>query len=122
MKSFSMYLAEQQYNAFDDSTINEMANLSKQSTSLPVIVYVSDSRGVNHGPRIKCNSGYGNWTGQSFTITIDNAPRVIGKVGDIKQSDVETLKDWVMLNAEHLLKYWNLEYGIAELLAAIRSV
>jgi len=122
MQTFSNFLAEREYNVLDNSTINEMANLSKESTSLPVIIYVSDHRGVNHGPRIKCNTGYGRWTGQSFTVTIEHEPRALGNTGDIKPADVQTVVDWVKMNYEPLLQYWKLEIGIGELIAALQSI
>lgn len=122
MQPFSAFLMEREYNVFDDSTINEMANLSKQTTHLPIVIYVSDNRGVNHGPRIKCNCSYGNWSGQSFTVTIDHEPRAIGKTGDIKPSDVQTVLDWVKINYDCLIKYWKLEIGIGELIAALQSI
>jgi hypothetical protein len=114
-KTFTQFLAEREYNVLDNSTINEMANLSRETTALPVIVYVSDNRGVNHGPRIKCNTGYERWTGQSFTVTIDHEPRVLGKTGDIKPGDVETIKDWVKVNYDALIEYWKMEIDVMEL-------
>lgn len=121
-KTFSQFLAEREYNVHDNGTINEMANLSKESTSLPMIVYVSDNRGVNHGPRIKCNTGYGRWTGQTFTVTIDHEPRVLGKTGDITSSDVQTVVDWVKVNYDALIEYWKMESGVAELIAKLQRL
>ena len=86
MKIMQQFLLEREYSVFDDRVINEMANLGKNTTKLPVIIYISDNRGVNHGPRIKVNSEYGNtWSGSSFTITIDADPRVIGDTKKIKK-------------------------------------
>lgn len=121
-KTFSAFIAEREYNVLDNSTINEMANLSKESTALPVIIYVSDSRGVNHGPRIKCNTGYGRWTGQSFTVTIEHEPRVLGKTGDVKSSDAQTIVDWVKVNYDALIEYWKMEIGVIELGAKLQRI
>lgn len=121
-KTFSVFLAEREYNVLDNSTINEMANLSRETTALPMIIYVSDNRGVNHGPRIKCNAGYGRWTGQTFTVTIDHEPRVLGKTGDIKLNDVQTVVDWVKINHDALIEYWKMEIDVMELGAKLQRI
>jgi hypothetical protein len=121
-KTFSQFVAEREYCVQDNNLINEMANLSKESTSLPVIVYVSDSRGVNHGPRIKCNASYGRWSGQSFTITIEHEPRVLGETGDVRSGDVLTVVDWVKLNYDALIQYWRMDIGVIELGSKLQRI
>ena len=123
MTTFKQFLDERQYNVRDDSMINEMANLGKRTTKLPCIVYISDKKGVTHGARIKVNSDYGDrWSGNSFTITISDNPVVIGNTYKIKQSDIEDIKDWVALNKNSLLKYWNEQIDIAELLDELKDI
>lgn len=76
MKTFEQYLLEKEYSVFDDSSINEMANLGTKTTKQPFVIYVSDNRGVNHGARIKVNSSYSDrWSGESFTVTVSNCNR-----------------------------------------------
>lgn len=123
MKIMQQFLLEREYSVFDDRVINEMVNLGKNTTKLPVIIYISDNRGVNHGPRIKVNSEYGNtWSGSSFTITIDAEPRVIGDTKKIKKDDMLDIIDWVKLNKEILLSYWKQDIDIAEVISGLKYI
>ena len=115
MKTLKEFLLEREYNVFDDSAINEMANFTKRTTKLPCNIYIADHRGVKHGPRIKVNADYGvRWIGTSFSITISNTPQVIGKTGKIKISDIETIKDWILLNQKILFQYWDEDIDVVE--------
>lgn len=108
MKTFKQFLLEREYQIHNNSTINEMSNYGKEDTKLPCVVYLSNRIGVNHGPRIKVNADYGDrWSGKSFSITITDVPVVIGDTAKVKQSDIETIKDWIRLNKNTLLAYWN---------------
>lgn len=123
MKSLLDYLLEQEYRPNDNSAINEMANLGKKTTKQPFVIYVSDNRGVNHGPRIKVNADYGDrWSGTSFTVTITDDPVVIGNTGKIRERDLDNIKDWVLMNRSALLAYWKQQIDIAELIEQLRTV
>jgi hypothetical protein len=61
LSSFKMSLLEVEYLVEDNSSLDEMTNLSKEKTKLPFIVYVSTSDGVKHGPRIKVNKTTGRF-------------------------------------------------------------
>lgn len=123
MKTLKEFLLEREYNVFDDSAINEMANFTKRTTKLPCNIYISDHRGVKHGPRIKVNADYGDrWIGTSFSITISNTPQVIGKTGNIKISDIETIKDWILLNQKILFQYWDEDIGVVEFIQNMKYV
>lgn len=123
MKTFSEFILEREYAIGDDSTLNEMSNLTKRITKLPCVIYVSTHLGVNHGPRIKVNADYGDkWSGSSFTVTISTQPIVIGQTWKIKQADVNDILDWVVLNREVLLSFWKEDIDIAELLDSIQNV
>lgn len=123
MKTLKQFLLEREYNVYDDSAISEMANLSKRTTKLPCVIYVSEYFGVNHGPRIKVNIDYSDrWSGKSFSITISDNPLVIGDTGKIKQSDIETIRDWIILNKNVLLQYWKNDIDVSEFTQKIKSI
>lgn len=108
-------MSEREYDVCSDIAINEMANLFKNTTKLPLVIYISDKSGVVHSPRIKVNTEYYNdYSGNTFTITVENNPRVIGDTKKIKMSDIEDIKDLVILNKEILLQYWEQEIDIVE--------
>ena len=91
-----------------------MANVRPDETGLKMVVYISPRMGVKHGPRIKVSTFYGekiyNGTlhdkGNYFSITIEDEPRVIGRVGDIKLEDVKKACQFVRENKDVLLKLW----------------
>lgn len=123
MKTYKQLLLEREYVVYDDTAINEMANISKTSTKLPCKIYISDRLGVNHGPRIKVNADYSDkWSGKSFTITIANQPTVIGNTFKIRESDIEEIKDWVLLNKDILLQYWKEEIDTVQFIEKMRSL
>lgn len=123
MKTLKQFLLEREYNVYDDLAICEMANLIKKDTKLPCIIYISDRRGINHGPRIKVNKDYSDhWIGNSFSITISDNPIIVGDPGKIKISDIEMIKDWILLNKTILLQYWKEEIGIVDFVKNMKYV
>jgi hypothetical protein len=123
MKTYKQFLLEREYQVYDNIAINEMANISKTSTRLPCKIYISDRLGVNHGPRIKVNADYSDkWSGNSFTITISDTPTVIGNTYKVKESDIEEIKDWILLNKDILLKYWKEEIDTVQFIERMRHL
>lgn len=123
MKTYKQFLLEREYQVYDNIAINEMANISKTSTGLPCKIYISDRLGANRGPRIKVNADYSDtWSGNSFTITISDTPTVIGNTCKIKESDIEEIKDWILLNKDILLKYWKEEIDTVQFIERMRHL
>lgn len=96
-----------------ESEIMEMARVQKSNSGIPVMIYVSTKDAVKsrHGPRIKV-SNIGNTFSEhdNFAIDISKHPRIVaGNVG-VKKEIVEDIFDWVSLNYEPLIEYWNNEY------------
>ena len=89
------------------ATLFEMANVRKNRTGLPMIIWISPKY-ANHGARIKVQKTYGNNVdfGNTFSLTVEDNPRVFGNTGEIKQSDIELAKEFVKLNKQALLDYW----------------
>ena len=90
-----------EYISFD-----EMANIYKTSSGLPVNIWV-DMGGLykkgGHGKRIKFQNDYGNKCNENNTLsmTIEDDPRVILKQSSrlkIESSDVELIKKFVIIN------------------------
>lgn len=123
MKTYKQFLLEREYRVYDNIAINEMANISKTSTRLPCKIYISDRLGVNHGPRIKVNADYSDtWSGNSFTITISDTPTAIGNTYKVKESDIEEIKDWILLNKDILLKYRKEEIDAVQFIERMRHL
>lgn len=45
--------------------------------------------------------------GESFTVTVEEEPKVIGDKGKISKADVGLVKDWVKVNLAKLVAIWN---------------
>jgi hypothetical protein len=100
----------------------EMANLFPEDTGLPVTVWVSPRGNARRAARIKvCRVG-GNRMGPSnaAVVAIVPEPRLIE--GKLPGRYLEPVTQWVALNAEALLRYWNGEIGTGGLLRELRRV
>lgn len=98
--------------AYDKCRMWEMTNLKPEETGLPVIIYVSDKGNSQHGPRIKVQNDYSSKvTNDWFSVTIANDAKVPDSQSHIKikvkAKDIDKVKQWVRLNRDLLLKYWN---------------
>jgi hypothetical protein len=85
-----------------------MANLGSKKTGLPMVVWVSP-KNAPHGPRLKVSQRYGDKTrvGEWFTMTLEDEPRVIGELGQIRQKDIELVEEFIKKNKSLLLAYWD---------------
>ena len=68
-----------------DLEVFSIANALTEDTGLPMVIYIIQ-KNAPHGPRIKVSKSYGDKViqGNWFTMTIEQNPRVIGKVGRIR--------------------------------------
>ena len=96
-------------NSVDPVDLWEMSNLFQEDTGLPMVIWVSPKGNTKHGPRIKVSKTYSHKdTGRdSFSLTIEDDPKVIGNLGRIRARDAEKVMEWVILNKDLLLAYWN---------------
>ena len=87
-----------------------MANVQPKTTGLPMTIYISN-KNARHGPRIKVSQQYGNQMNASelFSMTIEEDPRIIGKPGRIRVSDIGKVNMFIQANRELLLDYWRQE-------------
>jgi hypothetical protein len=107
----------------DGQDIFEMANLEYDLTGLAVYIYVSGKGNTKHGPRLKVSKIYGKMSKSLFPITISDKPKVIGDdIGDIKSKDIKKIIEWVKLNKELLLAFWNGEINIKDFVNSIQKV
>ena len=84
-----------------------MASVSPETTGLPMAIYISP-KNAGHGPLIKVLQQYGDRLNRDelFSVTIEDDPRVIGKPGKIRLSDLARIRTFIQLNKEVLLMYW----------------
>ena len=91
----------------------EQLNLHTKLTGLPLSVYVSqkfqNSVEVNHGPRIKVSMTPGTFDPNNcFSASISKTPEIVAGTPDKKSAKhVDAIKDWIVVNHDTLLDYWN---------------
>ena len=83
----------------------EMANLRPERTGLPFIVFISQKGGARHDVRVKIARGAKVRPSEMVTVAVRPKPRVIRGVLD--PDDLARLAEWIDLNKDVLIDYWN---------------
>lgn len=79
----------------------EMANLTKEDTGLPYIIWISPSSGKEkHWARIKVS-----YKNELIPVSISDDPKIMIKGKNISKFDL--IKKFIIMNKDILLDYWN---------------
>ena len=107
----------------------EMGNLAREDTGLRMTIWFSTD---NHssGPRIKANfDGSLSFNKRdNFTVTISDHPQVMPRrdeamvIKKIGQSNLDDLCDWILINKQPLLDYWNSKISTSQLLTQLKPL
>ena len=103
-----------------------MANISTSVTGLPVIVWVSIKVSNHPRARMKFNKNKGNVRKVSdlIPISIDDDPQILlnnpPKLG-ISDSEFEQIKNWIKLNKDALISFWNMEIQQDTLISLLKK-
>lgn len=100
--------------------LEEMSNLIKRKTGLPVNIWVDDigvERNVEHNePRIKVqNNTADKRQDDTFELTISKNPYVISGVCKLNSKNLNKVKDYVIKYYKPLMDYWNQKIDIEDL-------
>jgi len=100
----------------------EMANLYPDTTGLPMTVWVSPRGNTRHDVRIKVNMTHGEQMNISNTavVGVRPAPRVI--TGQLSAADAQAVVQWIELNAETLVAYWDGRIDTARMIHQLKSL
>ena len=106
----------------DTDDLFEMANLYPRETGLPMTVWVSPRGNARHDVRIKVNIAHGDRMSIADTavVGVRPTPRVI--TGRLASADARAVFQWVALNIDALVAYWEGRIGTIELAAALRPI
>jgi hypothetical protein len=106
----------------DDRDLFEMANLYPAETGLPMTVWVSPRGNARHDLRIKVNMTHGNQMSISNTavVAVRPTPRLIA--GQLSPADAQAVFEWVRLNTNTLVVYWNGQIGTIEMARALNPL
>jgi hypothetical protein len=83
----------------------EMANLRPERIGLPFVVFISQKGGLRHDVRVKIARGTKVRPSEMATVAVRPQPRVIRGVLD--PDDLARLAEWIELNKDVLIDYWN---------------
>jgi len=110
-----------QHSADDSGALFEMANLSSKRTGLPFVVWISPRGGAQHDVCVKISPGPKALPSQMVSVAI--RPHVHVVEGRMKADDLALLTEWVELNRDVLIRFWNgdIEYT-EEAIAEIRPI
>ena len=100
----------------------EMANLYPDTTGLPMTVWVSPRGTARHDVRVKVNMTHGNQMNIANTavVGVRPTPRVIA--GQLSPTDAQEVYQWVSLNADALVAYWEGRIDTARLIHALKPL
>jgi Domain of unknown function (DUF4160) len=99
----------------------EMANLSPKRTGLPFVVWISPKAGAPHDVRVKVSRGPKVHSSELISVAIRPDVRVVG--GSLSAHEVDLLREWVELNRDVIIKYWDgdIEYT-EDAIAALKPI
>ena len=122
-------LNETQKLILEEQKLEEMSSIRKRDYNLPVNIWIDDigsERKTKHNmPRIKVQNDYSDTLNSRnlFSLSIEKNPKILaGEYDGIKSKDIKIIKDFVTLNEESLMKYWNQEIGLRELLSQLKEL
>ena len=81
----------------------EMANLRRERTGLPFVVFISQRGGARHDIRVKVARGAKVRPSEMVTVAVRPNVRVIR--GALDPRDLALLTRWITLNSDTLIKY-----------------
>lgn len=100
----------------------EMANLYPETTGLPMTVWVSPRGNVRHDVRVKANMTHGNQMtiANTAVVGVRPTPRLI--TGRLSPADLRAVFEWVVLNTDALVAYWNGRIDTARMVQALKRL
>ncbi|MGD9616264.1 MAG: hypothetical protein AB7H90_13135 [Alphaproteobacteria bacterium] len=115
-------VASETAEAQQSDDLFEMANLFPHRTGLPMTVWVSPRGGARHDVRIKVNMIHGNQMNASNTAVVGlrPAPHIIA--GRLSPEDQRAVFEWVSINADALIAYWEGQIDTIDLGERLRPI
>lgn len=126
-----MKLEELVYQPDNDYIISEeqlweMARVKPADSGLSWIIFVSSREYAKqrHWARVKVSNIPGKFANDdNFVVSIDKQPAVLEGTPRMSKSELKDIFDWIKLNYDVLLKYWNEEFvSDAELYSKLRKL
>jgi len=96
-----------------EAELYEMARVRPKDSGLSCMLFVSSKTYVNgkHGPRIKVSNIPDTFSADdNFAISITHEPVLVAGKCKFKDAELENIFDWIKVNYEALMRYWNDQY------------
>ncbi len=90
----------------------DMANLRPERTGLPFVVFISQRGGARHDVRVKVAHAPRVRPSEMITVALRPSVRVVR--GRLDPNDLALLRQWIDINAQVLIDYWNGVIGYTE--------
>jgi hypothetical protein len=98
-----------------------MSNLHPKRTGLPFVVWISPRGGAQHDVRVKVSRGPRAMPGEFINVTVRPTVAVVN--GVLSNHELALLRQWIELNREVLVKFWEGEIEYTEdVLAQLQSI
>lgn len=96
--------------------------LCKKQTGLPMAVYVSPQ--YVDSPEMKVSQHYGDrpFIGDWFAMTILDQPKLIGDTSDSRIRDLALVEQFIQMNKQLLLDYWEQIESVMDPLDLIKGL
>ncbi len=110
--------------ADDHSAADEfwrMSNLYPEQTGLPFILWISVGQGARHGPRVKVARTLSDLPQNMASVSITE-PVMVHSGPALSNKEQAQLREWIELNRETLLDYWNMRESTLVTLQRIKRV
>jgi hypothetical protein len=107
----------------DTDDLFEMANLSPALTGLPMVVWISERGRARHDARVKVSLAHGRRARPDRTASVSVRPTVEIVAGpELDRRDLELVRQWIELNREAIIAYWNNDLLTDEVIARLKPV
>ena len=98
-----------------------MANLFPRTTGLPMTVWVSPRGRARHAARIKVSLSPGRMDiGHTAVVGIRPSPRLIQ--GTLVPADLDLVSQWIRVNEDVLMDFWNETIDSTELASRLKKI
>jgi hypothetical protein len=101
----------------------ESANLSPTLTGLPMVVWISERGRARHGARVKVSLVHGRRARPDRTASVSVRRTVEIVAGrQLERRDMELVRQWIELNRDAIIAYWNGDLLTDEVIARSQPV
>lgn len=100
----------------------DMANLRPKSTGLPMTVWVSHKGHARHDARVKVCRTPGDRMDVDDLAVVGIRPQPTLIEGPLDTQSLRLVEQWIVLNAETLIGYWDGEIDTADLIQGLQRL